>query len=292
MRKRWALVLWALCTTAVALGVGSPVAALTITSTTTDGTDLVAALLGTGITVTPGSVSYIGAADQAGIFTGGSASGFDIDSGIILTTGSAYDAELANDTIKIQTTADTGPDADLTALIYDGSPQPPFTLDRNVLEFDFTSAGGDLYFNFLFASEEYSTFVGASYNDPFAFWVDGVNIALAPEGGIVSIANVNCGNPVSAAGPNCSYFHDNEGPGPHPNPYDGFTDAFTAVLLGLAPGEHHIKIAIADAGDTLMDSAVLIQAGSFSDQESVIPEPGTSLLLGLGLVGLGKRRRG
>ena len=224
-----------LCLAAAALGIGMPAAALDITSTTTDGTDLVGAILGSGVTVTPGSISYIGAADQAGIFSGGAASGFGIDSGIILTTGSAYDAEQVNSVLKMQTTAGTGGDADLTALIYDGSPQPPFTLDRNVLEFDFVTTGGDLYFNFLFASEEYTTFVGAPYNDVFAFFLDGVNIALAPGGGAVSISNVNCGNPYSGSGPNCAYFNHNEGPGPYDNPYDGFTDVFIAEALAWHP---------------------------------------------------------
>ena len=214
---------------------------------------------------------------------------FEIDSGIILTTGSAYDAEGLNGGLKMQTTAGTGGDADLTALIYDGSPQPPFTLDRNVLEFDFTSAGGDLYFNFLFASEEYNLNIDAPYNDVFAFWVDGVNIALAPDLSPVSISNVNCGNPYSGSGPNCSVFNDNDGTLAYDNPYDGFTDALTAELLGLAPGEHHIKIAIADAGDTIIESAVLIQAGTFSDQSTPVPEPTTAVLMGLALVLLAGR---
>lgn len=265
------------------IALARPAAALTVTSTTTDGSDLVAAIVGSGITVTPGSVSYIGAPDQAGTFVGGFSSDFGIDSGIIMTTGSAYDAEGLNGGLKMQTTADTGGDADLTALIYDGSPQPPFTLDRNVLEFDFTTAGGDLYFNFLFASEEYNLYVGASYNDVFAFWVDGVNIALAPDLSPVSISNVNCGNPYSGSGPNCDSFNNNDGTLAYDNPYDGFTDVFVAELLGLSPGEHHIKMAIADAGDTIIESAVLIQAGTFSDQSTNVPEPSTGLLVGLGL---------
>lgn len=277
---------------AACLAFAAPAGALTVTSTTTDGTDLVSAIVGSGITVTPGSVSYIGAAGQAGTFSGGFSSDFGIDSGIILTTGSAYDAEGVNGPLKMQTTADTGGDADLTALIYDGSPQPPFTLDRNVLEFDFESTGGDLYFNFLFASEEYNLYIGGSYNDVFAFFLDGVNIALAPDASFVSISNVNCGNPYSGVGPNCASFNNNDGTGAYANPYDGFTDVFTATALGLAPGEHHIKLAIADAGDTIIESAVLIQAGTFSDQSTIVPEPSTGLLLGLGLALTGWRRAG
>ena len=39
---------------------------------------------------------------------------------------------------------------------------------------------------------------------------------------------------------------------------------FTAQALGLSPGTHHIKLAIADAGDYVLDSAVFIQTGSFA----------------------------
>ena len=59
-------------------------------------------------------------------------------------------------------------------------------------------------------------------------------------------------------------------------------------------GEHIIKLVIADAGDTALDSAVFIEAGTFSGEPpEPVPAPGTALLLaaGLGLAGAVRRGR-
>jgi hypothetical protein len=66
------------------------------------------------------------------------------------------------------------------------------TLDASILEFEFTTATGDLFFDFVFSSEEYNEFL--EYNDPFALFIDDVNYALAPDGQIVSVSSVNCGS--------------------------------------------------------------------------------------------------
>ncbi len=264
--------------------------ALSISSTTTSGVDLVNALLGTGISVDTGSINYIGVADQSGFFEGGLASGLGFDSGIIMTTGNATDAPGPNSLPNTGTTVGTGPDPDLNDIIWNPSGQPPSTWDRAVLEFNFTASGGDLFINFAFASEEYSEEIGV--NDPFALYIDGTNIALLPDLSPVSINNVNCGNPPGSTGPNCEYFNDNSG-GLFDMEYDGFTDAFTASVTGLSAGSHSMKIAIADASDTIFDSAVFLQAGSLSGTETTtVPVPAAVWLFGSGLLGLiGAARR-
>ena len=224
--------------------------------TTDNGQDLVNAILGSGITIVPGSIDYTGSLTSSGFFVGGLAAGIGIESGIILTSGNAADAVGPNVSDGTTTVTGTGGDADLNALI------PQSTNDVSSLEFDFISEGGDLFFNFVFASEEYTEFVNSSFNDVFAFFVDGVNIALIP--GTDTPISINNVSDVT----NTEFFNNNDPSFGTPSfniEYDGFTDVFTVSVTGLEPGEHNIKLAIADAGDTILDSAIFIQSGSFSD---------------------------
>lgn len=125
-------------------------------------------------------------------------------------------------------------------------------------------------------------FTNSPFNDVFAFFLDGQNIALIPGTTTpVSINNVNGGNPLGINATNPQFFVNNDlsdGGSFFDIQYDGFTKAFTAQALGLTPGTHTIKLAVADAGDSILDSAVFIQGDSFSDQPTQpIPEPVTIL---------------
>ncbi|MBN2592943.1 MAG: choice-of-anchor L domain-containing protein [Sedimentisphaerales bacterium] len=255
-------------------------AAITVDQSPTP-TDLVNEILGSGITAS--NITYTGAAVAAGTFTGGTSSGIGIESGIILTSGDASLGQGAN--TDDATTGDNGlpGDPDLDSLI------PGYqSNDATILEFDFMSSGGDLYFNYVFASEEYNEYTNTSFNDVFGFFLDGVNIALIPGTTTpVSVNNVNGGNPFGTDATNPDLYNNNDlnDGGPFFDfEYDGFTDVFTAQSLGLSPGTHHIKLAIADSGDWILDSAVFIQAGSFSDEPiPAIPAPGAIALCGIGI---------
>jgi hypothetical protein len=256
--------------------------ALSVT-TTNDATALANTILGTGVTIT--SVSLTGATTSQGTFTDGSVIG--IDSGIILTSGDAADAVGPNSSDGTSTSLGLPGSTALNALI------PQNTLDAVILDITFTTTTGDLFFNYVFASEEYNEFVD-SFNDVFAFFLDGVaagdNIALIPgTTDVVSIDNINLGD-------NATLYNNND-PDDFITPpfnieYDGFTDVLTAQALGLSPGSHTLSIQIADAGDSALDSAVFIEGGSFSGEiPTAIPEPGTLLLLGFGLSGAVAIRR-
>lgn len=261
--------------------IGQSAFAVTIDDASNNATDLANSILGSGVTIS--GETYMGDTDQSGFFSGGLGS-IGIEDGLVLTTGSVFDAEGPNASDSTSTSTSTGGLAILDALI------PQSTNDAAMLAFEFTTDTGDLFFNYVFASEEYNEFVNSSFNDVFAFFVNGVNIAEAPDGNPVSINNVNCGNPLIGAGPNCEFYNNNDPSDGGPLfdvEYDGFTDVFTASITGLdTAATHTMQIAIADAGDSALDSAVFIQGSSFSSTPIDVPEAGSLGVLILAFVSL------
>lgn len=248
-----------------------PAEALAI-NVTNDADVLVNSILGPGIELI-GTPQYTGVSSAAGTFAGGLAAGIGIESGIILTSGNANLALPPN--AGDETTADNNypGDSDLSALLQARDVNDAVdanTFDATILEFTFRTEGGNIFFNFVFASEEYNEFVNLPSNDAFGFFLDGENIALIPGTTVpVAINSVNGGNPLGTNASNSHLFNNNDPSDGGPFfdiEYDGFTSVFTAQAFNVGTGTHTIKLAIADTANGAYDSAVFIEGGSFSDK--------------------------
>jgi len=219
-------------------------------------TDLVNTLLGGGVAIS--NITYSGAKIAAGNFSN-AAGIIGFDSGIILSSGNICSVVGPNTSPGTSTDNGKGGDTDLGNLI------PGYTTyDAAVLEFDFVPTSSLVTFQYVFGSEEYNEYVNTKYNDVFGFFVNGVDVALVPgTGTAVSINNLNGGNPYGTNASNPAFFLNNEN-GTIDTELDGLTVVLTATA-NVNPGKkNHVKLAIADAGDYVLDSDVFIKATSFS----------------------------
>jgi hypothetical protein len=249
--------------------------------TTTTPADLVEAILGTDIT-SYSNVTYTGLQGapyaSAGLFTGGTNAGIGIEQGIILCSGYISNAIGPNATDYTGTDLGLPGDAQLTAQAGQD------TYDANILEFDFVPNFNELFIEFVFGSEEYNEYVGSIYNDAFAFYLNGVNIAHVPSTNTpITINTIN-------AGLNGTYYKNNDygdlypGPYPYCNEMDGFTTVIVANDLVNANVTNHIKLAVADGSDHIYDSWVYIKASSFTGVDPEVPISNWALFIGIGLI--------
>lgn len=248
-------------------GLQAPVAQASSHLAVTDLSSMTEADLVNALVASPGAtisnISYTGLNHTAGTFTGGgSVFGSGLTDGIVLSSGSIHNATGPNvDDGKTQSNS-LGGDADLDALI------PGYqTYDATVLEFDLTPPADATHasFRFVFGSEEYNEWVNSSFNDVFAFFVNGTNITTIP-GTVepVSINNINMG-----AHPALFVNNDlSDGGGAYNTEMDGFT-VVMQVEAPVNPGQaNHIKLAVADAGDTILDSHIFVSSLTFDQADT------------------------
>jgi gliding motility-associated-like protein len=234
--------------------------------------------------------------DQVAYFDGTN-SDVGLVNGLVLATGKAEVVGGANTSYTYGMTGYTVPpdnprniaDPDLSSVM--GT-----TMQRcvAVLEFDFVPSGDSLKFRFVFGSEEYPEYVCSMFNDGFGFFLSGpgingpfssnaVNLAQVPGTAVpVAINTVNPGDPgafgnagtCAAADPawqaNSIYYVNNQ-PGASVE-LDGFTVPIMARAAVQCGQTYHIKMAIAHANDGQLDSAVLVEGGSFSASGSLLAE--------------------
>src|SRR5438128_340891 len=162
--------IWACVFAALLLSL--PAAALTTKSIEQGLTaqDVANTVAGAGATIT--NVKITGSNKAIGTFTEG---GLGVSSGIILSSGDIATAAGPNDSAGAGDALGTPGDVQLNSIVQTNS-----TFDAAILEFDVVTTTPVFMIHYVFASEEYREFVDKAYNDVFAFYVDGVNIALTP----------------------------------------------------------------------------------------------------------------
>lgn len=251
----------------------------------TGATALASEVAGPGINIF--NESFTGGSTAAGTFTDGFSSGLGLNSGVILSSGNV--ADIAGPNTSPNTTTNFG---------LAGSPELSglsgnTTFDAAILSFDFQFASGtssDLSLNFVFGSEEYNEYVGSQFNDVFAVFLDGVNVATLDDGSAVAINTVNNGS-------NSSLFNDNTA-GAFDTEMDGFTSLLSYDFFNLDNAVHNISFQVADASDLILDSWLLLGADSVTTINPVntVPElsasaaPISAALL-IAILGLGVERR-
>lgn len=233
-------------------------------------------LVGSGVQVT--NVTYTGASAQIGSFDATNANLMSIDSGVVMASGEASYAIGPNTSYNGSTGSPPGAVNGDNHLLQANNGTS--VNDVSILEFDFVPQGDTIEFNYIFGSEEYMTYA-TGINDVFGFFIRGPgingtysnnaeNIATIPgTGQAVNLSNVN-------ANTNAAYYVDNgddpSGLGTPPAPhstdpayiqYDGHTVVMTAKTAVLCDSTYHMKLAIADGSDNIIDSGVFLEANSF-----------------------------
>lgn len=199
-----------------------------------------------------------------GYFTTGSIqTNLGMHSGVIISTGHVWQSAGPNNSTCASSNATVCAnylDPSLSTIIGGNK------YDASTLELDFIPKSDTVRFKYVFGSEEYPEFVGGGYNDIFGFFISGPdpsggeyenkNIALVPDTNIViSINTVNHRT-------NSDYYVNNDGGSSIQ--YDGFTTVLTAKAVVVPCQTYHLKMSICDVGDDQYNSAVFIEAESFS----------------------------
>ncbi len=163
--------------------------------------------------------------------------------------------------------------------------------DCATIQFDIIPATDSIKFNYVFASEEYNTFVCSNFNDIFGFFIRGPgiqgdlslgtefpntkNIALIPGTDLpVAINTVNNGTPGSGTPDNCTFtpqgiaaYIDNTNPANNPFihqrlKFNGLTKVLTAAVKVIPCQTYTLTLTITDVNDRAYDSGVFIEKGS------------------------------
>ena len=244
---------------------GAPTASAVVDESDSTAMTLAQALVGDGVKVV--SAKMEGDAKSFGFFANAeSIVGFD--KGLVLSTGYLFQGEnsIFDGGYEQQFSMETEGGDYMGTEIAGFDPEMNF-YDYTMLEFTYIPEAENVSFQYCVASEEYPEYI-SSYFDQFVLLVNGTNYALVPETGeMVTIGTVNHLN-------NSKYYRgittdSEDGAISKTNfVFDGITTTFSVSAKVNPNVENTIRIAIADKGDSVYDSAVFIKAGSVKEKEA------------------------
>ncbi len=221
--------------------------------------NLAGSAFGNGITVS-GIPEINCNSAQYGSFTNGLTTVLGFNSGLVMSTGSAAAAAGPSGQNASTSYGISYTDPELTVI------SPGATRDACIITINIVPQCNTLALRFVFGSEEYPEFVGGNFNDVFGFFVSGptpgggsytnMNVAQLPNGTPVSINNVN-----DTSNPEFYVNNSNNGY----IKYDGLTTVLLPVIDVIPCEVYTFKLAIADAGDFIYDSAIFIDFISCSN---------------------------
>lgn len=192
-------------------------------------------------------------------------SSFPMGDGLILSTGNA--SQIPNPASYFSSSSfGNSFDMDITNSVgYQ-------TYDACALEFDAVPTFGNIYFEYVWGSEEYPEFI-CNFNDAFLLLVSGpgingtylnnaTNIAILPDSSTIVSINTVHDNTVGTACPTPfdSLYIDNSTD--TTVAFDGYTQMLTAGINLNAGETYHFKIVVADVMDGIFDSGVFLLQNS------------------------------
>lgn len=215
-------------------------AALTL-GTTGDADILASRIRAGGQAITITSAIYSGSLHAAATYTEGP---LGIADGILLTTGQAFIALPPSDSGAAG--ADNAlPGDPLCDALIPGFQSHDAT--KLTITFDLAPGFDGISFQSIFGTEEYQEYVGSTYNDVYAVYLNGAQVVFD-----------DAGNPITVNGP----FFSSEAVIVAPETqceYDGSTSLLTTRAPLLGPSVNNVlEIVICDAGDHVLDSGVFL----------------------------------
>lgn len=225
-----------------------------------------ALLQGNGVVVSNLSITCPAGA-YATFNNGAAALGAGLNSGILLTTGTATNVTGPPSGFNSVDNSSAGGGGSALGNTLSGGT----TYDGCYITFLITPSCATLSINYVFASEEYPEFATGTINDVFGFVLSGpnpaggnfnqTNIATLPGTTTpVSIQNVNNGSTNTGPCKNCAYYIDS----PPGLIYDGMTTVLTASATVTPCQTYTMTIGVWDDSDGIYDSGVFLDVNGLS----------------------------